>query len=171
MRILVIYYSRTGVTRSVAEAVSQALSERDGVDVATEELKEPVDRSGFLGYLRSGFDAMRKKQATIEPIGMDPWSFDVVVVGTPVWAFKVSPPVRTFLARKADRMKNTAFFCTMGGSGEKGTFREMEALCGCAPLAKMALREKDVKSGDEENFRAKVREFADTVAGSERPAE
>lgn len=54
--ILVVYYSRTGATRKVAEYITKQL----GADM--EEIIDMKKRSGIWGFLIGGRDALRKKK-------------------------------------------------------------------------------------------------------------
>jgi flavodoxin len=135
MRTLVVYYSRTGTTRELATAIAQAL----GADV--EEIVDPTPRAGLLGYLASGFDSVTQREAPIRPRARDPRDYDLVVVGTPVWAGNMSSPVRAYLAAARGRLPAAAFFCTMGGRGSERAFLEMEKLSGARPAAVLAMRE------------------------------
>ena len=49
--ILCLYYSRTGNTKKAMEEVAEAL------DCEYLEIRDKVDRSGTMGYLRCCFDA------------------------------------------------------------------------------------------------------------------
>jgi flavodoxin len=109
VKTLVIFYSRTGTTRTVAEAIARQL----GADI--EEIRDTRNRQGLFGYLRSGFDAGLGRCTGLEPMRRDPNDYDVVVVGTPVWNASVSAPVRTFLAAKGRRFKN-CILCDSGWS-------------------------------------------------------
>ncbi len=138
-KTLVVYYSRTGNTRKLAQAIAAEL------DCGVEEIIDRKDRSGVLGYLGSGKDALLKKEADLESDRHDPADYDLVVIGTPVWAWSVSVPVRTWLAQHAERLPEVAFFLTTGGTGREGTFDAMEQLCGKAPLAVLGLKAKVVR--------------------------
>jgi len=48
MKILVVFYSRTGATRTVAQKIA------DLVKGDLEEIKDTRNRAGILGFLRSG---------------------------------------------------------------------------------------------------------------------
>jgi len=162
MKALVIYYSWTGNTRKIAEGIAKALSARAEVEV--EELKERVARKmGFFGFLAAGRDASLKRKTAIMPVKAQLASYDVVIVGTPVWAWGVSSPVRTFLNENGKEAKKVAFFLTTGGQGIEKTFRKMEALCGKAPLATVGVTEKELKNGTGA-VGAKVKAFAEKVA-------
>ena len=166
MNVLVIYYSRTGATRKAAETIGEALRAAGSDQVEIEEIIETKSRKGALGWLGAGRDATLKRAAAIEPIEADVGSFDVVAIGTPVWAFTCATPVRTFCEQHGTAAKQVAFFCTMGGSGDKGAFQDMESLCGQAPAATLALIDRHVKAGREEQFLAKVRELAQAIAST-----
>lgn len=138
MKTLVVYYSRTGNTRKVAEALAGKL----GADI--EELKEDINRRGFIGYLTAGRDGMLKRKTRINPLSNNPSDYDLVLVGGPIWGFNLAPPLRTFLSEFKGKLKQTAFFCTMGGSGDTRTFIEMEKECGLTPKKNLSVTEKEV---------------------------
>ncbi len=135
---LVVFYSRTGCTKLVAETLAKAL----GADV--ERLVDTRGRAGLLGYLRSGFDGSLGRLTELKPLSRDPAAYRLVVVGTPVWNGSVSSPVRTFLAQSKAMLRQVAFFCTYRGSGNERTFRQMAGVCGKAPVATMAVRDSEV---------------------------
>jgi flavodoxin len=141
MKILVVFYSRTGNTRLVATDLAARL----GADL--EELREEKDRSGILGYLKGGRDAYLGHEAVLLPGSADPASYDLVVVGTPVWAFTASPAVATWLKTHGPELRRLAFFCTQGGSGNQRTFENMQKLSGHQPVATLALIDRDVRKG------------------------
>jgi len=165
MKILVVFYSRTGVTKKAAERIAAHLRERADVQITAEEITEPKDRSGILGWLGAGRDAMRKKETPIEPVRANPADFDLVVIGTPVWAWTAASPVRTFCVQHGKEAKKVAFFCTMGGTGDKKTFEALETLCGRPPVATLGLLQRHVRKDDDEGFIAKVKAFAEEIAG------
>ena len=152
MKILVAYYSRTGTTKKVAQALAQKM----GAEV--EEIKDTVNRNGVKGFLISGRDAMRRKLVKLKPLKLNPSEYDLVIVGTPVWAGNISAPVRTYIAENTGRFKKAAFFCTMGGSGDEKTFAEMEAIIEQKPAGTLALKMREVA---ENNFEKQIQEFAD----------
>lgn len=164
MRVLVVYYSRTGVTKKVCEAVADIMRKMDETaEVQVEEIVDTKDRSGVLGYALGGKDAMLKHTTEIEPIEADVASFDLVVIGTPVWAFTCAPAVRAFCEQFADDLDTVAFVATMGGSGDQGAFEALEKYCGAEPLETLALRERDVKKVEPANYVATVEGFAEDL--------
>ncbi len=146
MNILISFYSRTGTTRKAAEDIEESLVKRD-VEVKTEEVIDKKDRDGKTGYIVAGKDAMMKKETEIEEVSYNPENFDMLVVGTPVWAGKVTPAIRTYLEKYKDEIDHAAFFCTHGGGGESNTFNDMKEIIG-EPKEVLTLRDKEVKEGE-----------------------
>lgn len=153
MKSLVAFYSRTGNTKIVAEALAGAL----GADI------EPIvsDTEG-KGMGRLVLETLLKTRARIGAIRNDPSSYDLIVVGTPIWAHNVSGPVRTYLEQNKNKFKSVAVFCTYGGSGSERALKTMEKLCGRPALGKLDVVERDIKSseyiGNVERFAAKLLE-------------
>ena len=54
--------------------------------------------------------------------------YDTMIIGSPVWAGKMAPPMRTFLTQAQLAGKKTAFFCTSGGGGSSEFLKEMREL-------------------------------------------
>jgi len=133
MKALVVYYSRTGTTKKVAEAISKAL----GCD--SEQILDVKSRKGVAGYMRSGKEGMKRLTTDIQDTKKEPKDYEMVIIGTPIWGWNMSSPVRTYLENMKDRLPQVAFFCTMGGQGDDKAFREMEDICHTVPKAKLAL--------------------------------
>src|SRR5436305_6458721 len=155
-KILVVHYSRTGHTRRVAQEIAATLRAN------IEEIVDPENRLGLLGYLRSGRQAFFGQEADIREPLKDPAGYDLVIVGTPVWNWSLSAPVRAYLARRQQRCARTAVasFLTEGGSGEQRVFRQMEELTGKAPMDVKPVREADLESG---RYHDKIRGFAESL--------
>lgn len=159
-KILVAYYSRTGHTRTLAKALAAALH------ADLDEIRDPTDRSGILGYLRSGLEAWFGFLAPIEHPRRDPAAYQAVVVASPVWNFSVSAPVRSYLWHVRDRLPKVAFALTLGGMGEARALAQMQAVRGRAPAATIAVRERDLARGAP---RAEVERFAERVLARASP--
>ena len=150
MKTLVVYYSRTGTTKKLALEIASKLN------AETEEIKDTVDRSGMKGYLFAGRDAMQKNLTILQPTVNNPADFDLVIIGTPMWGWNMSAPVRTYVTEKKNNFKNVAFFCTMGGSGDSKAFAEMEEIIDKKPLSTLTLFTRDVVKN---NFTEKLEKF------------
>lgn len=158
-RILVAYYSRTGNTRRVAKAIAAEL----GADL--EPIVDRTDRRGFFGYLRAARDAMRGRAAEIDRPRHEPATYDLLIVGTPVWVSSLTPAVRTFLGTYGGDGPELAFFLTFGGAGQEKVFSQMADLCARPPLAALAIRESELASPD---WEVRVRAFAAAVGMAAR---
>lgn len=153
MRALVVYYSRTGTTAKIAKEIAEGL--RGDI----EEIHDAKNRQGILRWFIAGKDGMEKNQTVIGETKHDPSEYDLIVVGTPIWV-NATPAIRTYLKQNTGRFKKLAFFCTMGGSGGKPVFEEMQAITGKEPVAVMELRQKDVFS---ENYQPALRKFVSDI--------
>jgi menaquinone-dependent protoporphyrinogen IX oxidase len=142
-QVLVVYYSRSGTTRRIAQALAAMLGG------TLEEIAETKSRASLLGYWRSVIEARRQLPATIVAAKTDPSSFDLVVIGTPVWAWSLSSPVRAYLAASRGSLPEVAFFCTLGGAGASTTFTQMQGIVGKPPRATCALTARDIEAGRE----------------------
>lgn len=122
MKVAVIYYSRTGKTKKIAEELAYVF----GAGVA--RVLEKKDRKGIKGYFGAGKDAILKKEVEIEPVSLNPQDYELIFIGTPVWAGGIVPAIRTYLKRTKIKNKKIGFFCTTHVSGINASFKEMTSL-------------------------------------------
>lgn len=136
--VLIVYYSRSGVTAKVANALAQVC----GADL--ERIQDVRPRTGVAGYLRSAWQALRHQPADIVPAVHRPADYAFVVLGTPVWAGRMSAPMRSYILQQREHFRRIGLFCTMGGSGGPDVLTAMAELCNKLPVASMNLRQRDV---------------------------
>lgn len=139
-RTVIAYYTRTGCTQRVATRLAGLL------DAQLLQIEEPRSRLGPLGYMRSCYEAARRRAPRIEPTGIDLRRADLLVIGTPIWCWHLSSPVRSFAQREGRAARHVAFFCTMGGAGHRGAFDELQSLVGQEPVATLALTDAEIDS-------------------------
>jgi len=149
-KVLVVFYSRSGITKKVIEHLSQQLQ----CDV--EELIDSKERSGFWGYMKSGRDAVKMNLAEIKPIKFNPQNYDLVIIGTPIWASNMASAVRTYITQNNGKLKNVALVATMGGGGFERLVERTAELCGKPLSSSCGLDRKDIKT---DKWKEKLSDF------------
>ena len=142
--------------------MAEVLREK-GANATVEEIVDRKKRSGVLGFIGGGRDAMLGRDTEIDPVAADVASFDLVILGTPVWANTMAPAVRMFILQKKEDVRRPAFLCTMGGSGDKKTFQKMQDLLGKSPVATLALKTRHVKKERPDEYVAKIAAFVELL--------
>ncbi len=151
MKTLLVYYSRTGVTRMIADTISES------VKCDIEEIVDTKKRSGIFGYLKSGYQAARGHINPIEESKYDLSNYELLIIGTPVWAGKMSVPVRAYLKRNMDKIPLLACYCTCGGSGIEKTIEDIEKYTKIKPIASFGVNSSDLKN---ETYKSLIDKFA-----------
>ena len=155
--VLVVFHSRSGHCRMLAEALSRrrgwALGEAAYVD-------------GRPSYGRSARDALLRHEPKIRYDGPNPSRFEVVVLVSPIWCWRLCPPMRSFVRSMHGKLVKVAALSCMGGSGASNAVAEIQHLVRRPVVAQLALRQDEVAAGrHEESLQA----FADEVAAASRP--
>ncbi len=154
-RTLVVYYSRSGTTAHVGHALARRLD--------TDEVMIQDQRAhGRVSVWRAALDRLLNTLPPIAPIAAPLESYDLIVLGTPVWGGRAAAPVRRFLKDYGPNLSAVAFFCTMGGSGAASTFEDMQARLGKPPRASCSF---DAKALDNGSYLGTLDHFAMQLAG------
>ncbi|MGZ3712351.1 MAG: flavodoxin family protein [Bdellovibrionota bacterium] len=157
---LVVYYSRSGHAKDLAQRMASAL----GADL--EEISTPVNYQGRLGYARALWHSLFLHKPRIKGASKRLFDYDRIVIGGPVWGGEVAAPVRAFLTKNKNDLMNVAFFITQGGtSGRERMFRKMQNACGSVPIATLALTDQELK---ENTFQKKLSSFVSAVMPEKR---
>ena len=115
MKTAVIYYSFEGNCALVAETIKAALN-ADLFEIKTAKSKK---RTGFLKYVWGGGQAVMGIKPAILPLSVDINAYDLVILGTPVWAASPAPAMVSFLSKTKITGKKLALFCChAGGKGK-----------------------------------------------------
>lgn len=154
MKTLVLYYSRTGTTKILAELIAKELN------CDLEEIIDRKNRQGAVNWLIAGKDAFKNRLTEINDIKKDLKMHDLIIIGTPVWAGTITPAIRSFLEKYKHEIKNIAFFSTMGGENPGKTFSELEKVSGKKPLAILPLRTKEVRNNQGQD---KIKDFVKEI--------
>ena len=86
--------------------------------------------------------------------------YDLVVIGTPVWAWSLSSPVRAYLLANKSRLPAVAFFCTLGGAGSDRAFDQMQQVTGKRPVGCLSVTAGEVATAA---YEVRVATFAQSL--------
>ena len=123
-KTLIAYYSYSGNTKSVAEKI-QSLTGGDLFEI------KPVNDYP-KNYNEAVNQAQKEKEQNFKPELVDNGTvaeYDTIYLGSPVWWYTFSSPIRTFLTVHDFAGKTIIPFCTHGGGGASFTYTDIQKLC------------------------------------------
>lgn len=113
-KTLILYYSRTGNTKLVCEALAKEIS----VDLV--EIKDSADRSGGWGFFTGAIGSMFNVHTNIDPLHPDLSPYKNIIVASPIWTGTLSTAIRTLIDKnKFDGKKVILFTTTNAAEKEK----------------------------------------------------
>ena len=125
-KILVSYFSASGVTKNVAEKIANAINatlfEIEPVQKYTSEdldWTNKQSRSSIEMNNRSFRPAVLKKVVNID-------EYDTIIIGFPVWWYTAPTIINTFIEENNLEGKKIYVFVTSGGSDSDGSFRDLK---------------------------------------------
>ena len=127
-KILVAYFSASGVTKRAAEDIAA----ETGADLYEIVPAQPYTRADLDWTDRSSRSTLEMKDPGCRPKiaeETDVSGYDVVFVGFPVWWYVEPRIVDTFLESRDFSGKILIPFATSGGSGISGAEKSMKAHC------------------------------------------
>ena len=154
MKKLIVYYSLEGNTEFIVSKLEEKFSE--DADVLKLVPVKAYSDKGFAKFIWGGKSAVMAEKPKLEPYFVD-WSlYDEVIIGFPVWASTITPPIRTFVCDNHDRLKEkkiSAFACQAGSGAEKA-FAKLKDLIGIEDFVATAvfINPKERPAGAEKVF-------------------
>ena len=154
MNTAVVYYSLEGNTDYAARKIADSL----GADMLRIYSKKVYPTSGFRKFFWGGMSVVMSEAPDLEPYEFDSTAYDRVILGFPVWASNITPPLRTFVTENDLRGKRIAAFACQSGNGAEKAFDRLKACLGIDALeAELVLIDpKDKPSVDNER---KIEDF------------
>ncbi|MGI6222871.1 MAG: flavodoxin family protein [Prevotella sp.] len=111
MKTLVVYYSLTGNTESIAKQIADKL----GADIEKIDVVRPYEGSYQQIVDEANNEVQREYQRPIKPLKHSLKDYDRIIVGTPTWWYKMSSPILTFLSNNDFTGKTVVPFMTNAG--------------------------------------------------------
>lgn len=116
MSTAVVYYSLSNNTKTAAEYLAKSL------DAELIRIEENTDRSGFFGFMKSGFQAATRRASQV--VGK-PWEnaapYNVLYLLTPIWASNGTPAMNGFLDRAEFQGKQVTIVTFQADPETKGS--------------------------------------------------
>ena len=121
MKITLVYYSLEGNTAFAAEKIGLRLG---AYILRLKPLKEyPTEK--VAKYFWAGKSASFQESPKLMPYVFDINKYEVIILGTPVWAGTFAPPLRTFIRAQVWEGKKVAFFACCSGGGTEKCFQQL----------------------------------------------
>ena len=142
-KVLVIYYSQAGNTKTVAQELAAKL----GADV--EEIVPTTPYEGDFQALFARYQQEREQGVLpeLKPIKADLTQYDVIFLGFPVWDGTYAPPIAAFLETADLSDKKIVPFCSFGSGGLDTSVHDLkEKLPGAEILPGYGVRKARMKA-------------------------
>lgn len=125
-KILVSYFSASGVTKKVAvkvaESIKADLFEIEPVQKYTDEdlnWHDKKSRSSIEMQDKTSRPEIRNTVSNID-------EYDTIIIGFPVWWYTAPTIINTFIEKNNLEGKNVYVFVTSGGSSSQGSFKDLK---------------------------------------------
>lgn len=112
-RTLVLYYSQTGATKSVACELQKQL----GCDIAAIEAANPYDGDYTATIGRWRKELSDSVKVALKHLEIDIAKYDTIFLGFPIWGGTYALPMASFLADNSLAGKTIVTFATFGSGG------------------------------------------------------
>ena len=120
-KMLVLYYSQTSNTKSVAQEIATRL----GADREEIVAVQPYDGDFQATIERSIQEREQGVTPEIQPLTADIAKYDVIFIGYPIWFGTYAPPIATFLNQVDLKGKKLVPFCTFGSGGLESSVKDL----------------------------------------------
>jgi|GEM_PF-6405608 len=99
---MVIYFSRTGSCRKIAEKIASEMK----CDIF--ELSDNYNWKGLIGFVRGVVHSAKDTPIDYRPLGIDINKQKTIYLVAPIWAGKLQPTMRSFI--KQESLYNSQLF-------------------------------------------------------------
>ena len=154
-KVLVAYFSASGVTKGVAENMANAAC-ADLFEIIPEQPYSKDDLNWMNKQSRSTLEMKDRDCRPAMAAKPDISEYDVILVGFPVWWYREPSIIDTFMESADFTGKIVVPFCTSGSSGLGDSAKNMQSL---APGAKVLEGKRFSSSASPEEMKKWVGKF------------
>ena len=125
-KVLVTYFSASGVTRSVAQNIANSI----GADLFEIRAKQPYTEKDINWHDKNSRSSIEMNDKSSRPEIEETVSkvddYDIILIGFPVWWYTAPTIINTFIESLDLSGKTLIPFCTSGGTGISGCERDLK---------------------------------------------
>ena len=154
MKAIIVYYSMNGNVKQTAEMIA----EKTGADLLALHPVKAYPDKGAMQFIWGGSAVTFKKKPDLEPYSFNASDYDLVIIGTPVWASNFTPPLRTFFENNDLTGKKIAAIATSAGGDSAKCLQAVKEAAHADSLA-AALSLIDPKEKPSEEVEKKISSF------------
>jgi flavodoxin len=120
-KVLVLYYSQTSNTKTVATEIATRLN----ADIEEITLVEPYDTAFQATIDRCKADREKGILPEIKPLKLNVADYDTIFLGYPIWFGTYAPPIASLLDKVDLSGKWVMPFCTFGSGGLESSVKDL----------------------------------------------
>ena len=120
-KVLVLYYSLTSNTKTVAQEIATRLN----ADIEEITLVEPYDTAFQATIDRCKADREKGILPEIKPLKSNVADYDWIFIGYPIWFGTYAPPIASLLEKVDLSDKKVVPFCTFGSGGLESSVKDL----------------------------------------------
>ena len=120
--VLILYYSQTGATASVANQLKSFMEA---------DIEEIICENPYSGDFETTIERCKKEREkgeipAIKPIKSNVQKYDIIFLGYPIWFGTYAPPIASLIENAHFEGKMIVPFCTFGSGGLESSVEELE---------------------------------------------
>jgi flavodoxin len=163
MKTAVIYYSHDGNCALIADVLKIELN----ADVFRVETLDEKKRRGIFLMFWGGGQVFRGIKPPLKPLSVNINAYDLIILGTPVWAGSPTPAIASFLDKNSITGKKIALFCSHGGGMGKALDKLKALLTGNTVIGEIDF--KLPAKADSAGVKQKLNAWAKTLINTNKP--
>ena len=147
MKAIVVYYSLDGNTKIIADAIAEEMD----CEFLRLVPKKDVPNKGVMKYFWGGKQVTLKEKPELLPYDKNLNEYDLIIIGSPVWAGSFVSVFNTFFSEVFINNKKVALFCTYMGSEGKTFINFKNKLEGNDIIGQIGFKSPANKENTDEN--------------------
>lgn len=158
MKAIVVCFSLEGNTEYVADKIAGFMK----ADILRLEPEKDYPKGKVSKYIWGGKSVVFGEKPKLASYHFNAEQYDLIIIGTPVWAGSFVPPIKTFLSENVLSNKKIALYaCSSGGDATKCFQNLQQELTNSEIIATLSLKAPKVKQMEDNT--QKIKEFCDTL--------
>lgn len=138
---LVLYYSQTGSTKTVAEEIQKLLD----TDIEVIELENPYTGTYDETLQRVKLERESGNLPKLKPLKADLSKYEVIYLGYPIWFGTYALPIASLVKDHDFEGKKIVPFCTFGSGGMESAMEDLKKALPKAKIAEHGFGIRDIR--------------------------